>query len=398
MEEYLTENLDRYLAILKDMVAINSWTENRDGIEDLSHYTEGLFAKLGFTAERYPARYGPGLHLLLSRRGKGKKSLALISHLDTVYPPAEEKESNFLFEHHEDRIYGPGTNDIKGGTLCIYMLLELLASFEKDLYDETSWYLLFDATEETRSDDFGGLCRQVLPGDTAGCLVFEAGDFSHESFKLVTARKGRGVFRLTAHGSGGHAGTAHESGAGAIDLLARALTEIHGFTDYSRGLTFNVGTVSGGSGLNRIAEEAAAVVEMRCFDPGAFDRGRDMILSLAETCILASGDGKSKARLEVEEVRSVPAWPENEKTDRLFQVFSHAAESLGYATEKEKRGGLSDGNWICDRLPVLDGLGPAGEYAHCSGAGSREREYLLVSSLVPKTMLNAVAVKELLKG
>ncbi len=351
MEEFLNKGLNRYLDILNKMVSINSWTENLQGIDALGDYTALLFAPFGFTAEKIPAVFGPGSHLVLKKKGKGSQSLGLVSHLDTVYTPAEEKENNFNYHREGDRIYGPGTNDIKGGTLLIYMLIEALAEKKSELYESVNWTLLFDATEETRSDDFGLLCRNELPHDAAGCLVFEAGNFLHNKFSLVTARKGRGVFRIAASGRGGHSGTAHRRGVSAIDLLTRAVSEVHDFTDYDRGLTCNIGAIRGGRGLNRIAEAAEADVEMRAFDPESFALGRDRILSLPQKHTLSSGDGSATAHLTVEEVRSVPAWPENEKTNKLFSAYLRAAENLGFTLEKEERGGLSDGNWIWDHVP-----------------------------------------------
>lgn len=395
----MQKDINRYLDILEKMVAINSWTENGPGVDALGDYTARLFAPLGFTAEKIPAAFGPGSHLVLKKRGKGSQSLGLVSHLDTVYPPEEEKENDFRFAMDGNLIYGPGTNDIKGGTLLIYMLIEALAEKRSELYESVNWCILLDATEETRSDDFGLLCRRELPAEAAGCLVFEAGNFLHDTFSLVTARKGRGVFRIAASGRGGHAGTAHRRGASAIDLLTRAAAEVNGFTDYDRGLTFNIGGIRGGSGLNRIAENAEADVEMRAFDPEAFAYGREKILSLAQRHTLLSGDGSAAAKLTVEEIRSVPAWPDNEKTNGLFAAYQRAAKGLGFTVEKEERGGLSDGNWIWDHVPVLDGLGPAGEFSHMSGKENREeREYILVSSLIPKTLLNVGGVEEILKG
>ncbi len=401
MKDFLEKGLAGYISILRDMVAINSWSENGEGIARLSTFTEELFRPLGFSAEKVSAKFGPGKHLILSRAGASTSCIALVSHLDTVYSPEEEEQENFVFEQKGDLIFGPGTCDIKGGTLLIYMLMDILAAKNTGLFEETSWQILFDATEETRSDDFGALCRERIPRDARACLVFEAGDFADNVFRVVTARKGRGVFRITARGPGGHAGVAHDSAGSAIDLLCRGLSEIHDFTDYEKGLTFNAGYVSGGSGLNRIAEEANADVEMRAFSPGAFSEGREKIFSLPKMCHLSLPEGSKKAVLEVKEVRSVPAWPRNEKTGHLAAIYRDSAEEMGYACEEEERGGLSDGNFIWDHVPVLDGLGPAGKFSHRSRGDESDpdaREHLVTSSLVPKTLLNARALEMILRG
>jgi glutamate carboxypeptidase len=64
----------------------------------------------------------------------------------------------------------------------------------------------------------------------------------------------------------------------------------------------------------------------------------------------------------------------------------------------QERGGLSDGNLIWDAVPTLDGLGPWGDNDHCSersADGTKEPEYVEVSSFVPKALLNTIAILKL---
>ncbi|NLF65334.1 MAG: M20 family metallopeptidase, partial [Chloroflexi bacterium] len=58
----------------------------------------------------------------------------------------------------------------------------------------------------------------------------------------------------------------------------------------------------------------------------------------------------------------------------------------------------SDGNYFWDVLPCLDGLGANGGNAHCSERsedGLKEQEYVRPDSLVPKALLNCVALLRL---
>jgi len=71
-------------------------------------------------------------------------------------------------------------------------------------------------------------------------------------------------------------------------------------------------------------------------------------------------------RVQVEVLSEIPAWPANDRTEALFRIWNDAAARLELPLEPEKRGGLSDGNWIWDHAPTLDGLGPHGDNDHCS--------------------------------
>ena len=75
------------LEMLRQMVGINSFTGNRDGVNRLGRFTAECFAPLGFTAEFVPSTNKEwGDHLVLTRRGRSARSIALVSHLDTVFP------------------------------------------------------------------------------------------------------------------------------------------------------------------------------------------------------------------------------------------------------------------------------------------------------------------------
>ena len=114
------------LDLLRRMVDMNSFTANRDGVNRLGRFTAESFADLGFTAEFVPSvnpDYGD--HLVLTRPGRTSRSVAMISHLDTVFPPEEEARNNFRWRVEGDRAYGPGTHDIKGGSGVVYLFYRL---------------------------------------------------------------------------------------------------------------------------------------------------------------------------------------------------------------------------------------------------------------------------------
>jgi acetylornithine deacetylase/succinyl-diaminopimelate desuccinylase-like protein len=56
--------------------------------------------------------------------------------------------------------------------------------------------------------------------------------------------------------------------------VAETVRRIAALTDHSRELTFNVGVISGSSGLNRVPPEAMAEDEFRAFAPETYAQGR----------------------------------------------------------------------------------------------------------------------------
>lgn len=404
LEHFLKSNLSDYLYILRQMVEINSFTANPRGVDQLGEMTAEFFAPLGFRTERVPAEnFLYGQHLFLTRAGEtdGDRPapvIGLISHLDTVYPKAEEDANDFHWRVDGDRVYGPGTVDIKGGTVMIYMILDGLRRYFPDVFTGTTWHVMLNAAEEVLAPDFGALVRTRMAGATAA-LVFEGGEVDHHQYKLVTARKGMAQYRVEVEGRGSHAGAAHEMGANAIVQMADVIREIAGFTDYSRALTFNVGTVMGGTVMNRVPHQVGASVEMRAFDTGPFEEGVDRMLALNKMSTVRSASDGYPCRVTVRLEGRWQPWPDNAATNRLFAVYATAAAALGHKPIlTQARGGLSDGNWLWDLVPTIDGLGPEGYNSHSSqrsADGSKEQEYVLASSFVPKALLNINALVRL---
>jgi glutamate carboxypeptidase len=388
--------------MLRQMVGINSFTLNREGVRRLGQYTAECFAPLGFTAEFVPSTNPQfGEHLVLSRRGRGSKSIAMVSHLDTVFPPEEEQQNNFRWQVEGDRIFGPGTNDIKGGTVVIWLVLAVLQKLSPAEFEATTWKLLLNSSEEMFSPDFGKLCRTRFDRDTLAALVFESEGRLGEEHLMVVARKGRATWRVTVHGRGAHAGSSHGQGANAIVQLGRMVDRIAALTDSAKDLTVNVATISGGTVLNRVPHEAVAEGEFRAFSPEVYQQTKTALFALTGPGDVCAGTDRFPCDIKVEILTESLPWPRNAATDRLFDYWRQAGELTGQPTNVQERGGLSDGNLIWDAVPTLDGLGPWGDNSHCSersADGSKLPEFVLRSSFVPKAAANTLAILKLLSS
>lgn len=402
---FLQQNMPQFLAMLQRMVSVNSFTANAAGVNEHGSQTADMFAELGFTTETVQS-VNPlyGQHVILTRQIREKIGLTapkigLVSHLDTVFPPDEEERNDFHWREQGERIYGPGVVDIKGGTIMIYMILSALQAIYPREFDSVTWVVLLDASEESGGRDFGRICVDRLGSDALGCLVFEPGNWTGRRPHIVVARKGMAVYRIEVEGKAAHAGSAHAQGANAVVQMADVIERICKMTDYERDLTFNVGTVAGGTVINRVPHFASASVEMRAFEETVFDEGVTGILALNDLSTVRSNDGAFSCSVKTEVLNTVSPWPRNPQTDRLFQIWRDTAARLGYDALAEERAGLSDGNYFWHELPTIDGLGPTGGNAHCSERsedGGKDQEYVLATSFVSKALLNTLAVLHLL--
>lgn len=398
----ISELLPEGIEMLRRMVEINSFTSNPEGVNHLARLTAECFAPLGFKASYVPSTNPEfGNHLVLERKGTGRQAISMISHLDTVFPPEEELRNNFRWLPEGDRIYGPGTQDIKGGTVMIWLVLTALKRCVPAIFEACTWQLFLNSSEERYSPDFGDVCRKHFAPGTLAALVFEAEGRETEQGKplAVVARKGRATWRITVNGRAAHAGGKHPFGANAVVQLGLTLQQVHQMTDYSRNLTFTVGTVHGGTVLNRVPHEAVAEGEFRAFSPEVYNDAKKALLSISGPGHVKSVVDGFACSIHAEILTESRPWPRNAGTDSLYKYWADTADHLKMPFGMQERGGLSDGNLIWDAVPTIDGLGPWGDNDHCSersADGSKLPEYIDVTSIVPKAVLNCLAIEQLL--
>lgn len=380
------------IELLQRLVAVNSFTTNAAGVDEVARITAAAFAPLGFEAQMIPCETaGAGHHLFLSRPGSGSTSpIVLVTHSDTVFPPEEEIQNDFRWDERPDegRIYGPGTIDNKGGTVLILMILEILREHAPEFFEKTSWIVASNAAEEVTGDDFARAATTLCGGAARAVLVFEGGPVDEQGWHIVTSRKGRSTWKLSAAGRAAHAGSQHHEGINAIDALVAVLPDIAAQTSVSEDRTVNIGHLYGGTVVNRVPHEAFAEWECRATSPEALRRADDYFAGL-------SGTTATGAVLTATRTGFTTPWPGGEGAAALYRHWEKAAAAIGLTTVSVPRGGLSDANHLSLLGPTLDGLGPFGGNAHCSertADGSKLPEYVDPASFVPKAVMNALAL------
>lgn len=399
LRKSIADRLPETFRFLEDLVRINSHTENAVGVNANASRIIEQFGALGFRATRVPCRdAGRGSHLIMDSGGSGP-AIACISHLDTVFSVEEEARNCFSWRPEGNRIFGPGTYDIKGGTAMLWLLVTVLAQHDRALFARTRWILAWNAAEEHLVADFASLCMDILPSTTRACLVFEGDNESSDGFSLVHTRKGRGQFHIRVEGRGAHAGSRHQDGASAIRQLARVMEAVESFTDYSKGLTVNVGWMQGGTSPNRVPHTAEARLEVRFRKPEDFAWVYGEIRRfVGNGSVTAASDGFA-CQIFMELDDEIPSWPTDQSSERLAGIWRAAGACCELPVAFAGRGGLSDANRLWQHFPTLDGLGPRGGNPHaseCSEDGTKVPEFIDASSFAPKTLINCLALLTLL--
>jgi glutamate carboxypeptidase len=383
------------LARLEELVGINSFTENADGVNACGRYVEELFRPLGFDARAVPSTgERRGAHRFLRRAGTGPAELMLVSHLDTVYAPEEERRHGFGWRSEGDRITGPGVADIKGGTIVLWMALRALGEVAPAALGAATVHVLFDASEEGACADFPVEARRLAGARTRACLVYEPGFDAPAGggSTLTWARKGGARFRVDVTGRAAHSGNAHERGASAVRELCRIVERLEGLTDYGRDFTCNVGRIEGGTMLNTVPARAWCSVDVRARSVEDHAAGIEAVRRLAGPGTVASAADGLRCQVEVTLLPSYPPWPENPGSARLAELACAVGREAGQRLVPALRRGASDGSHLWDLAPTLDGLGPVGGNLHCA---SGDVEWARRSSFVERALLSAELLRRL---
>lgn len=381
-------------SFLERLVRANSHTLNLEGIERNVEMLVEEFAPLGFHARRIPSKHPEfGPHLVLDNKIDAPAVL-LVAHLDTVYTPSEQAAGFFQLETPEGLLRGPGTNDIKGGTVMMWLMLRAWIANMRGT-PPVRWILAWNSSEERLSPDFSQSLLRELPDRTLACLVLEADNRKSEGHEVVVSRKGMARWRVVVHGRGAHSGNAHAEGLNAIQRLSEIILELQNLTDYGRSLTVNVGTTRGGVSTNRVPDRAEAEFEVR------FRSGVDYEGIRRRLMEWNSAGTDKRCGVEFEPLQEIAAWSGDTRSELLAQTWLEAGRSCGCEVGAGARGGLSDANYFSSRLPTLDGLGPRGGNAHGVEVVEGKpfiTEYVEPDSFFTKAIINLYAIRRLLQG
>lgn len=365
LERYKSR-LDRIMAEMHELVEIESPSHDRGRSKQVVDWLENAFRGTGrdLAVERY-ATPNDGDHLVIRAFPGDAKPVLLLGHTDTVHPVGSLAKNPTRIDG--DRFYGCGIFDMKAN---IILMLEALRYFvDTGTRPARPIKILLSCDEEVGS--YTGREHVEREAKLAEhCFVLEPS----AAGRTKTGRKGTGMYVVRAHGIPAHAGLDPEKGASAILELSRQIELLHAMNSPDAGTTVNVCTASGGTTTNVIPEHAECTVDVRftsIFEAERIDAAIKALTSVDERVSLEVTGGINR--------------PPMERTDAVVGLFEKAREtaaSFGYELGETQVGGASDGNFVgALGIPVLDGLGIAGNGAHTLN------EHILVSDIAKRATL-----------
>ncbi len=376
---WLGARQEAMIALLAELVNLDSGTGNGAGIDAVA----GRIAAFLEAAGLRPARVCDTPCALRAEVGAAevgaaeaeRKSILLMGHLDTVFPDGEARRRPFRREGARGR--GPGVADMKAG---LVMNCFVLAAFKALGDNRRPLVGLFTSDEEIGSPRG----RSLVEAEARKAAYAFNAEPARASGNVVDARRGGAFMRLSIEGKAAHAGIDLRAGISAIDEMAHKIIALHGLTDFDRGVTVNVGVVSGGQSVNTTAPTSQALIDMR-FSQSA---DRDRLMAAIAAIVERSWTPGSSARLEITG-EFLPLAPSADSR-RVFAAYQAAARDLGFTVEAVATGGCADSGFAAAMGAVtLCGLGPVGGHAHSPD------EYVELDTVAPRAQALALTILRL---
>lgn len=378
---WLSQQQEAMIATLREMVDTDGGSYDKEGVDRVGAQVRRFMDAQCIPTEVLPQqKHGDCIRATVEggdglSGGNSRQNIVLMGHRDTVFPKGEPERRPFRVEG--GRAYGPGVADMKAG---LVMNMFVLAAFRKFGGAPGPLVALFTGDEEIGSPEG----RPVIEAEARAARVVFNSEPGRPTGGIVTGRKG-GIFSVfDIEGKAAHSGGNFEAGISAIGELAAKITAIHALTDLKRGITLNVGLVSGGQSVNTVAPWAQGQIDLRYVEPA----DRDEVMARIEAIIAKSFVPGTRATLTIKgEFLPLTQSPD---AKRLFDLYRDAARETGFEPEGEFSGGCADSGFTAAMgAPTLCAVGPVGGRAHTP------EEYLEIASLVPRAQTMARAILRL---
>ena len=343
---------EKYIQMWEDICLIESPTTDKAGVDAVGKFCTDFARGMGWKVESHHEDVSGDPICITMNPDSKEQAICLSGHMDTVHPigsfgtPAVRKDDTY--------IYGPGVRDCKGGIVASFMIMEAL---QKCGYTKRPIKLILQSDEENSSATSQKRTVEYMAKMAEGCLAF----FNLESFeqnKVTVQRKGIMKYRFDVTGTAGHAGKCYLY-TSAIREAAHKIVEIEKWKDKD-GITCNVGTINGGTGINVVPETCSFAVDVRFVDEQTRLHISEVLRQVADKSFVEG----SQCQLTLVSMRvAMPKFaPNDQLVEKMNEIFQKTG--LPVLTPTAVPGGSDCSDLVTRGITGVDSLGIEGADSH----------------------------------
>lgn len=367
----------QYIRIWEDVCNLESPTADKKRVDAVGEYFLKMAKDRGWKIETEEyAQAGNAICITLNP-DVDAAPVAISGHIDTVHPvglfgtPAVRMD--------EEKIYGPGVTDCKGGVVAGFLAMDALYRCG---FSDRPVKLIIQTDEETsskqsqkKSIDF--MCRMAK-----GAAAFLNAETNLDN-KVVLARKGIARYRLVISGRSAHSSKCPE-GANAIAEAAHKILELEKLKDIGN-LTCNCGVIRGGTVGNTVPDHCEFIADIRFATQEDYTQVEQLVQKVTDTVYIPG------CSCRVEKVSFRPAMSLCDRNVKLLEDMNRIFTQVGLSkVEMKKETGGSDAAYTTIAgIPTVDSIGVLGgrthspeEFAYLKSLAEAAKRYAAVAMYV----------------
>lgn len=361
--ERIDELYDKYVEKWVEICNMETPTMNKELIDNLGCYFIDMAKQMGWETETFESVTGNVVCITMNANAQNAP-ITLSAHMDTVHPLGSFGTPAVKLD--EEKIYGPGVTDCKGGLVAGLLAMDALY---KCGFSNRPVRLLLQSDEEAGSRPVNKatiayICEKAK--DSRAFFNLEGHDHGHAWVEL----KGIATYTIRVHGIEAHSSMCAVSGANAIAEAAHKVLELEKFKEHE-GITCTCGVITGGTAHNTVPSLCEVRVNFRFANAEQKEYIDAYMQKLANTVYVKG------CKTEVEAYGFRPAMERTQRNLDLLDTVNDIFKENGLPTLTpiKKRGGSDAAQVTCAKIPCLDGFGVEGGYIHSPD------EYAVLASL-----------------
>ncbi|MAD48828.1 MAG: succinyl-diaminopimelate desuccinylase [Gammaproteobacteria bacterium] len=346
------------LELLKKLIKIESVSPNDNGCFDV---IKQQFDGLDFSFEE--TNYKNISNLIITNGDSKNKTFCFLGHTDVV-PPGPESEWSvppFSGEIIDNKIYGRGAADMKGGVACFISALKEFLSENKD--PSFNIMVLLNSNEEGKLENgkVDRVINEMIDKDKFidFCLIGEPSSSKKVGDVIRIGRRGSLSGNLKVYGIQGHVAYPKQA-LNPILGIGKTLEELKNM-EWDRGnenfepTSFQVSNIKSGTGAENVVPGVLEMTFNFRFSPESSPDG----LKEKFEALLKKSDLKYDVSWTLSALPFLTA-----KTEFIEIVKSSIKEINNIDTKIDNGGGTSDGRWVAPMGSEIVELGPLNKTIH----------------------------------
>lgn len=349
VKELISNHKEWFMNRLKKYVEVETPTDDIIQNRKLLNTIAADFGDLGFDVEWKESVLSAGQLVCRLKSVNAVDDQLMIGHADTVWPVGTLEEMPWKVDGNIIR--GPGVYDMKSGIVMMQLSVKVMK--ELGFKPRLRPVIMITTDEETGSRDSWKEIENIA--QTVKRVFVPEPSMGLEG-KIKTERKGSGRYQITVKGREAHSGVEPEKGISAVVEMSTIVQRLDKLNDYEKGVSLNVGMISGGKAVNVVPGACTIQIDLRFLKT---EDGEEIDRYIKELEPTLKG-----AEITIEGGLRRPPIVQNERNKQLWELTKECAQKLGLNVEQGLSGGGSDGSITSQFTATLDGMGPVGEGAH----------------------------------